>query len=1566
MTASVGPDESPAEVAGPLAAVSAVVARNVFYNNSRFDGNDAEANAADDAAIATNKTALLPGQIATFANYTSYRAGINGVIVDIAGLSAAPTAADFIFRIGNNDDPSTWSAAPAPASITTRPGAGLGGSTRVSIVWSDGAIANAWLQVTVRATSTTGLTLPDVFYLGSAIGESGDSSANALVNMSDQLAVRNNPHGLSDPVSIQSAVDFNRDGLVGPADEIIARNFATFSNNALRLIAPRADFVWTDVIARMVFYNRSGLDGNDPAANSNDDGAIATDKAALVDGGTATFANYTSYSRGINGVMVDIAGLSQSLSATDFEFRLGNGNDPAQWTLAPAPSQIAVRFGAGHAGSTRVSIVWPDNSIQKQWLQVRVKATLRTGLTAHDVFYFGNAVGETGDSGASAVVGIIDQVRVRGANGGGNVPASIPFDINRDRQIDAIDEQLVAGNYALGSAALKLIKLAAPAIDPPPPDVAEPAFTDFSNAKVVWRGAFYNNSGFDGNSPAAGPLDDRAIATDKSALLPGQTAGYANYTNYSRGINGIMIDVAGLPADVTADDFLFRVGNSLDVGQWPSASRPAEVTVRRGAGVGGSARITITWPDGAIQNQWLEVTLKATQRTGLKSSDVFYFGNLLGESGNSEATARVNSQDQALARSDAALTGAVPISAASDHNRDTLIDGADEWIAARGSAAIATLRLFTAPSAMVAVEQERQQIELFNRGDAGYNVFFAPTLVKTASGAILAIAEGRYGEDDHTSYALVMRKSVDGGATWSAITTITAIPPQSADYIGNPAPVVDVTTGRVFLLFVKNTDTVFVTSTGDDGLSWSIPLDITSSVKVTDAGNPNPAAFPSTPWGWYATGPGHGIQIQSGPYAGRLIIGSDHRLSADRSGPSWSHVIYSDDHGLTWHLGGGVDQENEDNDYSNENSLVEQSDGTLYMSIRLNDGSKYRAYSRSNDGGATWTPLVRDDRLTTYAVEASLLRVNANTVLLSAPDSSDGTRRQMTLWISHDDMVTWTKTKTVFFGYSGYSDMVLIAPDTVLLAYNRGHANGNSWQAIGLARVSLSWLESTEDPYQFTWHFNEKSPGQQANIEGTSLQDVGPWDARAQAMAGTPEQAPYYVAGPGSHTALALTRGSDGVMLSPSATHALQFAASDSFTIELVMRTTDSQGIVFGSRAGPSVKGWSLTLLNGVPRFRISDSQISATVPGNAPINDGLWHRIAIVRDAATRMLTLYVDDRPAVQLTDTTTQSLQSNEEIWLGSYNDDSSQLALDVDMLRVTRAALPTSSLITLDQPEPPRFPPPVFGPGAPDSLGGLQFWLPAYDPTRYFGNLGYSDPVPLAPVPGTAVHSAIDASPNQFQVSVVNDLRQVLYAEDAFVGPSWRHSAFSPGAGEEWTVHDSNGTSAQNFDFVQNTGVFTLSTFIKADANQGASMALFDTAQSTSAFAGFSLLLTPSGGLTMLIVGPGTTLRLNENSAAGLVTQGVWYHVAVVGRGPGNPITFYVTPVTAATVAGSTSGQAITGENGNYATDADHNLTIGSLANSGQASFNGQMVDQAIYNRALSQTEIQQLFDYTKRV
>ena len=106
--------------------------RKIFYNNSSFDKNGAAANADDDTAIATDKQVLLPGGPASFANYTSYDKGINGLMIDVRNLGGTPTVDDFRFRMGNNDRPygtdlsspaDDWPGAPVPASITVRPGA---------------------------------------------------------------------------------------------------------------------------------------------------------------------------------------------------------------------------------------------------------------------------------------------------------------------------------------------------------------------------------------------------------------------------------------------------------------------------------------------------------------------------------------------------------------------------------------------------------------------------------------------------------------------------------------------------------------------------------------------------------------------------------------------------------------------------------------------------------------------------------------------------------------------------------------------------------------------------------------------------------------------------------------------------------------------------------------------------------------------------------------------------------------------------------------------------------------------------------------------------------------------------------------------------------------------------------------------------------------------------------------------------------------------------------------------------------------------------------------------------
>ncbi|HYW81365.1 MAG TPA: retropepsin-like aspartic protease, partial [Thermoguttaceae bacterium] len=206
--------------------VAAVAGRHVFYNNSIWDDLDSAANLDDDPAIAADKQALLPNQTATIANYTSYDKGINGIMIDVvrfADVGGLNVQTDFQFKVGNNDDPSTWATAPTPRSLGVREGQGVDGSDRVTLLWDDHAVESQWLQVTVLATDATGLLEPDVFYFGNAIAEAGDQATNAIVNATDEIVARNFPHSLLDLAGIEDRYDYNRDRLVNGTDQILAR-----------------------------------------------------------------------------------------------------------------------------------------------------------------------------------------------------------------------------------------------------------------------------------------------------------------------------------------------------------------------------------------------------------------------------------------------------------------------------------------------------------------------------------------------------------------------------------------------------------------------------------------------------------------------------------------------------------------------------------------------------------------------------------------------------------------------------------------------------------------------------------------------------------------------------------------------------------------------------------------------------------------------------------------------------------------------------------------------------------------------------------------------------------------------------------------------------------------------------------------------------------------------------------------------------------------------------------------------------------------------------------------------
>ncbi len=206
------------------------------------------------------------------------------------------------------------------------------------------------------------------------------------------------------------------------------------------------------VVGRHVFYNNSSFD------NASDGDAIATDKLPLFDGVVAAGINYSSFVHGINGIIVDFESLNGEVAIDDFQFKIGNVNDSADWSEAPLPSSIETSFSGGANGSDRVTIIWPDGSIKSTWLQIRILGNTTTKLAEDDVFYFGSVVGESMNSDSDAVVNATDVGVIRSnLSGFSSVDIESEYDMNRDGRVNATDIGIVR-NHLSGFFSVNLIQ----------------------------------------------------------------------------------------------------------------------------------------------------------------------------------------------------------------------------------------------------------------------------------------------------------------------------------------------------------------------------------------------------------------------------------------------------------------------------------------------------------------------------------------------------------------------------------------------------------------------------------------------------------------------------------------------------------------------------------------------------------------------------------------------------------------------------------------------------------------------------------------------------------------------------------------------------------------------------------------------------------------------------------------------------------------------------------------------------------------------------------------------------
>ncbi len=358
-------------------------------------------------------------------------------------------------------------------------------------------------------------------------------------------------------------------------------------------------------------------------------------------------------------------------------------------------------------------------------------------------------------------------------------------------------------------------------------------------------------------------------------------------------------------------------------------------------------------------------------------------------------------------------------------------------------------------------KKSMNQTDLYVSGSEGYHTYRIPALLVSKKDTVLAFCEGRKtGRSDTGDIDMLVRRSEDGGKTWSKQEVIWD---DAANVCGNPCPVLDEETGTIWLLMTWNLGTdreseiiaqtsadtrrIYATSSRDDGLTWETPKEITSSVKEPG-------------WTWYATGPCTGIQIQEGKYKGRLIIPCDHIEAGTKK--YYSHVIYSDDHGESWELGGRTPV-----DQVNECQAVELADGSIMLNMRNYDRSKHtRAVSISHDGGITWGPLNRDPELIEPICQGSIIRythganADKNRFLFSNPASKTD-RVRMTVRLSYDEGKAWAASKLLHEGPSAYSDLAVLPQGEIACFYERGETH--PYEKITLAILDLSSLTDGED-----------------------------------------------------------------------------------------------------------------------------------------------------------------------------------------------------------------------------------------------------------------------------------------------------------------------------------------------------------------------------------------------------------------------------------------------------------------------------------------------------------------------
>ncbi|MGW0858006.1 LamG-like jellyroll fold domain-containing protein [Streptomyces sp. NPDC002690] len=561
-----------------------------------------------------------------------------------------------------------------------------------------------------------------------------------------------------------------------------------------------------------------------------------------------------------------------------------------------------------------------------------------------------------------------------------------------------------------------------------------------------------------------------------------------------------------------------------------------------------------------------------------------------------------------------------------------------------------------------------QQV-LFSAGTGGYGCYRIPALVTTGDGSLLAFAEGRKTQScgDRGDSDLVVRRSTNDGRTWGPVkvvpagdTALGAYGPGSAVPAGtwagspvtrsNPAPVVDKVNHRVYLLSTSNPvnfsypRTPWVQESSDDGLTWSAPTALDVSLA------PSPSASD-----WFATGPGHGVQLTQGVNKDRLVVGA-HQQSG---GGVYAGYLYLDPgaENPRWRATKAANSYPAGGKKPSEVSVTEVAGGEVLLAARdegatgahrlgqtteeTPQGDAVPEVGAFTDGSLPSPSDIQGSVLTVRRADPS--KGVKEEVLLSAPagldkDSDKPTRAAMTIWSRCDG--TWNPAgRLVASDRAAYSDLALLEDDEIGLLYEGGATR--SADEIRFIRFSQEQLDTGCDA---------SPPGSTSTQEVPALGATTP-DASPQANDGYLSSAAATLSstdplrGPGeaalNNNNLALAAG--GYADVPYA-RSLRTGTGD-FTYSLwfkyqartVNPTDESDHILFWSNGTGSTapQVWLRTQRNTNRLYAWAQSsgtdQAQATLQDTSAcacaFGDNVWHVVTLTRTRSR--LDLQVDSGP-------------------------------------------------------------------------------------------------------------------------------------------------------------------------------------------------------------------------------------------------------------------------------------------------------------------------------------------------